>query len=303
MTIFIAPIGIHPDFVKTWLKEESRNLTKLWLIHSPDGKVDFAKKAKKLASELKKSYSELKIELKVLEDALTIDPVMNAITEIINQEESNDPMLLREEIVINITGGTNVVAAGAMNSANYYQTKCHYVLIRQDGDPKNKRLVREVPISVKPKNDLKDSQLKVLKTINDSEYFIPNTPTGLDAKIIEGYITNKSLLEQLGWDKKQKGKRNGRTRLGEILKVLEKNKMVEKIDYTELYQLPNGTKLPFDAEIDNSSKKLQVKVTVKGMSKFYPWPLTIQKNKSEVSWIITPEGRRESKNQFLKFED
>ena len=64
MTIFIAPIGTHPDFVKTWLKEESRNLAKLWLIHSPVGTDDFPKKAKKLSSELKKSYpyvSSLKI--------------------------------------------------------------------------------------------------------------------------------------------------------------------------------------------------------------------------------------------------
>ena len=302
MTIFIAPIGTHPDFVKTWLKEESRNLAKLWLIHSPVGMDDFPKKAKKLSSELKKSYPDLKIELKVMNDAFTIDPVMDVITEIINQEEDNDPMLLREEIVINITGGTNVVAAGAMNSANYYQTKCHYVLMKQDGDPKNKRLVREVPISAKPKSDLKDSQLKVLKAINESEYFIPNTPTGLEPKITIGSIANNSLLEQLGWDKKQKGTKNGRTRLGEILKVLEKNKLVEKIDYTELYQLANGTKLPFDAEMDNSSKKLRVKVTVRGESDFYPWPVSIVKNNREARWIITPEGRRESKNQFLKLE-
>jgi hypothetical protein len=302
MTIFIAPIGTHPDFVKTWLKEESRNLAKLWLIHSPVGMDDFPKKAKKLSSELKKSYPDLKIELKVMNDAFTIDPVMDAITEIINQEEDNDPMLLREEIVINITGGTNVVAAGAMNSANRYQTKCHYVLMKQDGDPKNKRLVREVPISAKPKSDLKDSQLKVLKTINKSEYFIPNTPAGLEPKITIGSIANNSLLEQLGWDKKQKGTKNGRTRLGEILKVLEKNKLVEKIDYTELYQLPKGAKLPFDAEIDNSSKKRRVKVTVNGESDFYPWPLSIVKNNRETRWIITPEGRRESKNQFLKLE-
>jgi hypothetical protein len=174
--------------------------------------------------------------------------------------------------------------------------------MKQDGDPKNKRLVREVPISAKPKSDLKDSQLKVLKTINKSEYFIPNTPTGLEPKITIGSIANNSLLEQLGWDKKQKGTKNGRTRLGEILKVLEKNKLVEKIDYTELYQLANGTKLPFDAEIDNSSKKLRVKVTVKGESDFYPWPLSIVKNNRETRWIITPEGRRKSKNRFLKLE-
>jgi hypothetical protein len=326
MTIFIAPIGTHPDFVKTWLKEKGSDVTKLWLIHSPVGREDFPKKAKKLASELKKVY-DIEIERKVMSDAFTIDPVMDAITEIINQEDNDDMGLSRKEnIVINITGGTNIVAAGAMNSATYYQTKCHYVLQKQDDDPKNKKLVREVPITPKLKSDLNESQLKVLKTISDSKYSIPNTPKGLESEIIIGTITNNSILKKLGWDKKQKGTRNRSTRLSEILKVLKKNKLVERIGSTEMYQLPNGTVLPYmknckdktcdsvgrthshkfphgiDAEIDDTSKKLRVKVTIKNEPKFYPWPLPIVENTKSARWIITAEGRRESKNQFLKLE-
>jgi hypothetical protein len=304
MTIFIAPIGTHPDFVKTWLKEKGSDVTKLWLIHSPVGREDFPKKAKKLASELKKVY-DIEIKLKIMSDAFTIDPVMDAITEIINQEENDEPMS-RQEIVINITGGTNIVAAGAMNSATYYQTKCHYVLQRQDDDPKNKKLVREVPITPKLKSDLKDSQLKVLKTISDSKYFIPNTPSGLDPEITPGCIDTKSLLIDLKWTEEKKGTRNGLTRLSEILKVLKKNKLVERIGFTEMYQLPNGTPLPYgagtDVEIDDTSKKLQVKVKSNGESVFYSWPLSIAENTKGARWIITAEGRRESKNQFLKLE-
>ena len=314
MTVFIAPIGTHPDFVKTWLKEKGSDVTKLWLIHSPVGREDFPKKAKKLASELKKVY-DIEIKLKIMSDAFTIDPVMDAITEIIYQEEKDEPMS-RQEIVINITGGTNIVAAGAMNSATYYQTKCHYVLQRQDDDPKNKKLVREVPITPKLKSDLKDSQLKVLKTISDSEvYLIPNTPKGLDPEITQGCIDNKKLLEDLGWGKKQKGIKSGTTRLSEILKVLKKNKLVERIGFTEMYQLPNGTPLPYgagtDVEIDDTSKKCRVKVTLTKCdefgeaiyeSKFYPWPLPIVEHIKGARWIITAEGRRESKNQFLKLE-
>jgi hypothetical protein len=314
MTIFIAPIGTHPDFVKTWLKEKGSDVTKLWLIHSPVGREDFPKKAKKLASELKKVY-DIEIKLKVMSDAFTIDPVMDAITEIINQEENDEPMS-RQEIVINITGGTNIVAAGAMNSATYYQTKCHYVLQRQDDDPKNKKLVREVPITPKLKSDLKASQLKVLKTISDSEvHLIPNTPKGLDSEIMPGCIDNQKLLENLGWEKKEKGIKSGTTRLSEILKVLKKNKLVERIGFTEMYQLPNGTPMPYgagtDVEIDDTSKKCRVKVTLKKCdefgeaiyeSKFYPWPLPIVEHIKGARWIITAEGRRESKNQFLKLE-
>ena len=106
----------------------------------------------------------------------------------------------------------------------------------------------------------------------------------------------------LGWEEKEKGKRNGLTRLSEILKVLKKNKLVERIGSTEMYQLPNGKPLPPDAEIDETSKKLRVKVTLKNEPKFYPWPLPIVENTKGARWIIKAEGRRESKNQFLKFE-
>ena len=73
-----------------------------------------------------------------------------------------------------------------------------------------------------------------------------------------------------------------------------------------MYQLPNGTPLPYgagtDVEIDDTSKKLQVKVKSNGESVFYSWPLSIAENTKGARWIITAEGRRESKNQFLKLE-
>ena len=116
MTIFIAPIGTHPDFVKTWLKEKGSDVTKLWLIHSPVGKEDFPKKAKKLASELKKVY-DIEIERKVMSDAFTIDPVMDAITEIINQEDNDDMGLSRKEnIVIKLQVGAAEVEMGTFRA-------------------------------------------------------------------------------------------------------------------------------------------------------------------------------------------
>ena len=64
MTIFIAPIGVTTGHVKLWLKEESRDLHILWLIHSPKDEIDFPKIAKDLQKIIKKSYPEIKIKLK-----------------------------------------------------------------------------------------------------------------------------------------------------------------------------------------------------------------------------------------------
>ena len=73
MDIFIAPIGVTTEHVKTWLQEESRNAFTLWIIHSkepnrnPDGTIkhSFQKIAKTLGKELAKSYSRIKIKYKV----------------------------------------------------------------------------------------------------------------------------------------------------------------------------------------------------------------------------------------------
>ena len=302
MTIFISVIGRNVNFVYTWLKEEARDLTKLWLIHSPKGKNEednFPKIAKTLVSNLKKSYPDLDVKLKVISDGFTIDPTMDAISEIILQEETNDEMLLREEFVINITGGTNANAAASMNSANYFETKVHYVLRLQDGEPKNKKLVHEIPILKKPSSDFSKFQKQVLVAIRDSEYFIPNTPKGIELKITKGTTRNDKLLKKLGWDKKKKGEKKGNTRLSEILKKLLANKFVERIDYTEKYvKREGGEKLSSEAVIDRTGRDLRVRDD----SKFYPWPLPISRNSREKMWKITPSGIRQSKNLFVDEE-
>ena len=134
MTIFIAPIGTDTEHIKTWLKEESRNLSTLWLIHSKKGNNDFIKIAKKLSSDLSKSYSNIEIKLKAISDAFTIDPTMDAIYEVITQEELEDVMVNRQDFIINITGGTNIMAAAAMNAATFNQTRAQYVLQPQPKD-------------------------------------------------------------------------------------------------------------------------------------------------------------------------
>ena len=57
MTVFIAPIGLTTEHVKSWLKEESRDLHILWLIHSPKDETDFPKIAKGFTKNNKKVVS------------------------------------------------------------------------------------------------------------------------------------------------------------------------------------------------------------------------------------------------------
>ena len=103
MTIFVAPIGVKTDHVKGWLKEESRDVTILWLIHSKKSpKWDFPKIAKKLEKDLKLSYPQIEIKKAILENAFRADPTIDTILKIILTEEKLDPLLIRNEFILNI---------------------------------------------------------------------------------------------------------------------------------------------------------------------------------------------------------
>ena len=103
MAIFIAPIGIHTGHVKGWLKEESRDVDTLWLIHSKKTlKWDFPKIAKTLEKELNKAYPQITIKKKTIDSAFSEDPTIDAILEIILNEEEDDPGIIRKDFVVNI---------------------------------------------------------------------------------------------------------------------------------------------------------------------------------------------------------
>ena len=200
MKIFISPIGKTTDHVKGWLAEESRGVQILWLIHSKKGKTDFPKIAKKLKTDLKSAYPRLKIKLKTIDSALEIDSTMDAIAEIIHKEMDDGNALLKSEFTLNITGGTNVMAAATMISATWYGTKAHYVLEPQPEDPEDKQYVLDLPVKVLNTAKTKDIQLTILRIISESNYFIENTPKGIsqeDIEIAKGSTTRKELLEKI----------------------------------------------------------------------------------------------------------
>ena len=163
MTIFISPIGVTTDHVKGWLAEESRGVQILWLIHSKKEKKDFPKIAKKLKKDLQSAYPRLKIKLKTIDSAFEIDPTMDAISEIFHKEMDDGNALTSKEFTLNITGGTNVMAAATMISATWHNTKAHYVLEPQKDDPADKKYVLDLPVKSRGIARMNENQLNTLK--------------------------------------------------------------------------------------------------------------------------------------------
>ncbi len=296
MTIFIAPIGIHTEHVKGWLKEESHDVDTLWLLHSKKSiKYDFPKIAKKLEKELTAAYPQITIKKKVIESAFSEDPTIDAILELILEEEDEDPSLIRNEFVVNITGGTNIVAAATILAATFYGTRAHYIREPQKGDPRGTKYVYELPIQPIGIAKLNQNQLDVLKIISGSTYKIEDTPEGQDSKKESGSITRAKLLEKLGWAKPVKGsnfpRRQGSTRLLGITKKLLESGLITQTDYTEFYDDLNESKKIRVIYENGYAKKIK-------NEKYKPdWKL--MQNKREARYHISSSGKRKARDALV----
>jgi hypothetical protein len=317
MKIFISPIGKTTEHVKTWLAEES-GVQILWLIHSKKDKTDFPKIAKKLKKDLQSAYPRLKIKLKTIDSAFVIDPTMDAISEIIHKEKDDDHASVPSEFTLNITGGTNAMAAATMISATWYGTKAHYVLEQQAEDPDDKQCVVDLPVKTLGTARTKDIQLKILKEINDSEYWVENTPEGIskeDREITKGSITRKNLLKQV---KKFKENKNKTVRLENSTKVLEEAGYIESIKDVAQYVYKNKfgkekilaldkkddedddkKKNTFKINIQKKNNKYYVEMETQKGVEFVEWPLKTRIDRSQLRYKITPAGKRASREAIM----
>ena len=325
MKIFISPIGVTTEHVKGWLAEESRGVQILWLIHSKKGKTDFPKIAKKLKSDLKSAYPRLKIKLKTIDSAFEIDSTMDAIAEIIHKEMDDDNELLKSDFTLNITGGTNVMAGATMISATWYGTKAHYVLEPQKGDPEDTQYVRDLPVKSIGTAKMKYNQLTILKMIDESNYYIQNTPEGIsqeDIDITKGSITRKNLLTKIeceDYKKKNNKKILNKRSLETIAKALEKDGYIESIKDVEQYVYKNKygkekilaldkkddeddddkKKNTFKINIQKKNNKYYVEMETQKGVEFVEWPLKTRIDGSMLRYVITPAGKRASREAIM----
>jgi len=295
MTILISPIGITTDHVKSWLREYSRDAEVLWLIHSkksPDH--DFPKIANDLIKDIKKTNNQLEIKLKVIDDALAIEPTFDAIHEIINEEEKRNEVMVRKDFLLNITGGTNIMGAATMIAATFFGTAAHYVLKPQPGD-KKKKYVIDIPVQPIGSAKMKESHKKVLDIIANHQYIVENTPIGVDSTPILGRISRKDLLDEMDWNKAKSTTLNG------ITTKLSAEGYITVIPYVEYYVLPNGKKLEFNTKLDKSENPPVIHYEESSSSTKLKakWPLSIEKNSRETMFEITTLGKFTSRNSMM----
>ena len=220
MPIHIAPIGEHTEHVIEWLRDPVMTnigaLTKIYLIHSKKGKIDFPRKAKDLDKKIKSNYAGVEVIKRVIGNPLHIDDTLEEIIKII-YDELEDESIINKEIAINVTGGTNAMAAAAILAATMRGTKAYYVLDRRM-NPRQKSYVEELPVPSIGVAEMNTNAKKVLGLIDDaSKEKLP--------------ITNQDILREMGWGEKirnndipgMRNRQKGATTLASIVKNLEKD--------------------------------------------------------------------------------
>ena len=146
------PIGIDVGHVKAAIKEPNYlPINKIYLIHSPNDPKWKPKKCKHCGKKLLEDEQPLKdiaVQLKkdlekightvILRElsptgAFEIHPILNEITKIERKEHGDDPNPVND-IVVNVTGGTNIMAVASMWAAGSLKLDSYYVL-REDLNP------------------------------------------------------------------------------------------------------------------------------------------------------------------------
>ena len=223
MVVHIAPIGEHTEHVIEWIREVTP-VTKLYLIHSKKtSETNFAKKARDLEKKIKGDYPGVEIIKVVIENPLNLDDTMDAITKIVHDERENG--VENHEIAINVTGGTNVMAAAAILAATMRGTKAYYVLNRRK-NPGQKSYVEELPIPPIGIVKMNETQQKILELISKGTFVLRHP----DGKILDkqgpGVITNQKILSTMKWSSQVSSgvwkRQKGATRLHAIAKNLER---------------------------------------------------------------------------------
>jgi DNA-binding transcriptional ArsR family regulator len=153
MKVHIVPHGRATIHIKRGLRDYA-SVDKVYLLTSDA----FEKEGVELESELAEFGYD--VESRLI-NAFDLRSVVDTIVGIAKEYPDDD-------LFINITGGTNLVAGGATSSAFFIGATPYYVLEPQDGDEDLDDLVMELPAPTQPLTfEIEGLQRDVLVTLGD----------------------------------------------------------------------------------------------------------------------------------------
>jgi len=222
MVIHIVPMGRETGYIFQGLNDFEGKVSKLILLHSPNSKErkfdKFETISKKVEKEAIRRYNCKTRRVKI--DFKDLDDIIGNVLKIIDEELSLNDELLLNDFAVNITGGTKLLAVGAMIAAMLRRVKVYYVY-NKEMEPGKDQYTIILPLPNYKENLRIGKQLKtVLSAINDSKYHWagisfqsnenPSMHSSFDAtwkaaKTISNSTTHSKLLQKLKMEKIKKG--------------------------------------------------------------------------------------------------
>jgi hypothetical protein len=191
-------------------------IKRIYLLHSPDQIkpnpekeiIYFKNKAKKLKKTIE-STSKTKVKLVQLgkRGAFDKDETIQQITKIVKDEMASEKIVTQKQIAVNITGGTNMMAVGAILAASAQSTEAYYVLDNRFAE--NQELdtnISEISMPSLTKKELKKPLQDILYTILKSEFrwgYTVQTRKSVQKKEIPAWKIDPSIVDTR-WMKPQK---------------------------------------------------------------------------------------------------
>ena len=146
--IQLSLVGRTPAVVEEGFRKSLPQ--KLYIVHTKDeSDYSFEQEAKKLKTKIEVKYKITAHLLKV--GAFDMDQIIDTILTTIDNEREENPSLTKKDFVINITGGTNLMAAAASTAAYFSGSRVFYVM--DSSKFRGDDLVKELPIPPRLENN------------------------------------------------------------------------------------------------------------------------------------------------------
>ena len=202
--VHIMLVGANDGHVYTAIQDQAfKPIRRIYLIHSPNQKksssikkpILFKKVAQKLKTEIEK-HNPAKVILKQLTENGPFDKLetITEITKIVNAEM--ETLATQKQIAINITGGTNMMAVGAILAAFSKQTEAYYVIdTRYPENQKLKSKLSKIGIpNPRDNSTLDDDEKNILYEIANNKFTWAGTST--DATLNEELDEESTIPRQ-----------------------------------------------------------------------------------------------------------
>ena len=164
---------------------------RIYLIHSPNQKksadtpkpIPLETIAKKTKTWIEKSNPRTKVILRKLTKNGAFDNLetITEIKKIVTEEKKRSDHISTKNIAINITGGTNMMAAGAILAAFYNKTEAYYVKdTRYIQNQELPSLISKIGVSeLEDNSELNNKEKNILYEIKNSTFDWPTPKSGI----------------------------------------------------------------------------------------------------------------------------